>query len=109
MPPLEFTQDCAWRHLGSPLAGVECDFLAGIADDGARGGLSVAGAYEGLEAGERRLGRVLAGELHLLADLVADTNGELLERGLDCIGAIDALGNCGRQFLRLLLVGERLE
>ncbi len=109
MPPLEFTQDRAWRHLGGALAGVERDALAGIADDGAGGGLSVAGANEGLEAGKRRLGRILAGELHLLADLVADAHGELLEGSLDRVGAIDALGDCGRQLLRFLLVGERLE
>ena len=77
--------------------------------NGARGGLAVAGADEGLEAGERRLGRILAGELHLLADLVADADGQLLERGLDGVGAIDALGDGGRQLLRLLLVGERLQ
>ena len=66
------TQHGARRHLGGALAGIERDVLAGVADDGARGGLAVARADKGLEAGERRLGRVLAGELHLLADLVAD-------------------------------------
>ena len=109
MPPLEFTQHGAGRHLGGALAGVKRDVFAGVADNGARGGLAVAGADERLEAGERRLGRVLAGEFHLLADLVADADGELLERGLDGVGAIDTLGDGGGQLLRLLLVGERLQ
>ena len=110
MPPLEFAQHGAGRHFRGALVGVDGDPLAGVAaDGGARGGLAVAGTDEGLEAGERRLGHILAGELHLLADLVADADGQLLERRLDGVGAIDALGDGRRQLLRLLLVGERLQ
>ncbi len=96
MPPLEFAQHGAGRHLGGALVGVDGDTLAGIAfDDGARGRLAITGADERLQAGERRLGRISAGELHLLADLVADADGELLQSRLDGVGSIDALGDGG--------------
>ena len=102
-------QHGARRHLGGALAGIDGDVLAGVAGDGARSRLAVARADKRLQAGERRLGRVATGELHLLADLVADPDRQLLERGLDGVRAVDALGDRRRQLLRLLLVGERLQ
>ncbi len=110
MPPLELAQHGAGRHFRGALVGIDGNSLAGVAaDGGARGRLAVAGTNESLEAGKRRLRHVLAGELHLLADLVADADSQLLECGLDGVGAIDALGDGRRQLLRLLLVGERLQ
>ena len=109
MPPLDCAQHRARGHLGGAFAGIDGDVLAGVAGDGARCRLAVARTDKGLQAGERRLGRVAAGKLHLLADLVADPDRQLLERGLDGVRAVDALGDGGRQLLRLLLVGERLQ
>ena len=108
MPPLELAQHRAGRDLGRRLAGINGEFLARIAARRARDRRPVACADESLEAGERRLGRILAGKFDLLADLVADRQRQLLKRALHLLGAIDALGDGRRQLLRLLLVGERL-
>ena len=108
MPPLEFAQHRARRDLGCGLAGVDGELLASVSAGGARYRRAIARADERLEAGKRRLGRILASKFNLLTDLVADRDGEFLERALHLMRAIDALGDGDREFLRLLLVGERL-
>ena len=108
MPPLDSRNTAPGEISAAALPASTENSLLASPPGRARDRRPVARADERLEAGERRLGRILAGKLDLLADLVADRQRQLLERALHRVGAIDALGDGGRQLLRLLLVGERL-
>ena len=108
-PARRLLDDGPGRRLRRRLVGIDGQALPGVASQRFRHRCAVARADEGPEAVEQRRRRVHACDFDRLADLAGNTCRQVLDRDLDGVGTVDALGDAGRELLRHLIVGQGLQ
>ena len=108
-PPAGFLQNRAGRNVDRAPLRIDRDILTGIAGECVCDGDAIAWTDECLQAVEQRPGGVRARKFDGFADVPGDADGKTFDGGFNGVRPVDALGDRGCEFLRLLRIGERLE
>ena len=98
--------DLRVADVGLARVGVDLEALAGVLADDTGDRRAIALADEGAHAERGGLGGIRRRQLDHSRDLLANFADLVFECLLECVRPVDALGDAGRQLLRLVLVAE---
>ena len=98
-PAARLLQDRASRYRARAFGRVDGDAFSGITRQRRSNGVAVSRADELFQALDQRACRVGTRELNGFADVPGDARRQFLDRGLDGIRSVNALGNGRRDLL----------